>query len=208
MQAQQEPLQKAVVEAWRALAAQDRATLAFEMALTGVGGQIYQSCAANRNTLGVGPAFLVYYSPAFLRNAARTNCVAGLQMLAEVYRQARVLWPSSEAAANSWVTLRIDQIKELAPEHIMDGHAYGEAWVLKRSNPQEATVASHPLYSISAAADATRFEGEPDTTRLLAFWWRDQEAMAEEGDSFVAELEHLRIRQRQGSGEAPAALDA
>ena len=40
-----------------------------------------------------GPVFLVYYSPAFLRMAARSDILAGLRMLAEIYRQARTLWP-------------------------------------------------------------------------------------------------------------------
>ena len=59
-----------------------------------------------------GPAFLVYYSPAFLRTAARTDIVTGLHMLADIYRQARSLWPLSADRAHEYVTIRIDQIKE------------------------------------------------------------------------------------------------
>ena len=40
-----------------------------------------------------GPAFLVYYSPAFLRNLSPADALPALRILAEVYRRARQLWP-------------------------------------------------------------------------------------------------------------------
>ena len=47
----------------------------------------------------MGPAFLIYYGPQFMRSAGRNKEFTGaLQMLAEIYRQARSLWPLSRQA--------------------------------------------------------------------------------------------------------------
>jgi len=155
--------------------------------------------AAYPAPVGVGPAFLIYYSPAFLRTALRTNGLAGLQMLADVYRQARALWPLTAEQAEMSVTVRIDQIKELSPEVIMDGHAWGKAWVLVKQNGQEALVQQHPLYSVAGRTlDDLREQIGHTDARLLAFWWHDtdddDEAPEDEPDSasFVAELTRLR----------------
>ena len=40
-----------------------------------------------------GPAFLVYYSPAFVRHGGQTDLGTTVAMLAEVYRAARTLFP-------------------------------------------------------------------------------------------------------------------
>ena len=55
-----------------------------------------------------GPAFLVYYSPAFLRTLAPTAALPALRILAEVYRRARELWPLRPTTGNTHsVTVRI-----------------------------------------------------------------------------------------------------
>ena len=100
-QVQHLPLQQRLVTAWKTLDKDDVDVLAREMALTGCAGQQY-ACLGEPglgktglgntgvgNTRG-GPVFLVYYSPAFLRMASRTDIAAGLHMLAEIYRQDRL----------------------------------------------------------------------------------------------------------------------
>ena len=94
----------------------------------------------------MGPAFLVYYSPAFLRNLSPADALPALRILAEVYRRARQLWPlrPSQDAHHS-VTIRIDQLKELKLSGIMEAFAEGESWLLVRQNDQEGVVERHRL---------------------------------------------------------------
>ena len=57
----------------------------------------------------LGPAFLVYYSPAFVRHLAPVDALPALRILAEVYRRARQLWPLQESTDHHHaVTSRID----------------------------------------------------------------------------------------------------
>lgn len=163
-------------------------------------GQTYEH-TSGRSDLATGPAFLVYYSPAFLRSAARTNALSGLQMLAEIYRQARSLWASSAALAGQSVTVRIDQIKELPPETIMDAHAWGDAWVLVKQNSLEGVVKPHSFYSIGGDAEEVNSLGE--AKRLLTFWWRDVADGDADGEAPFAddydELEMMRRRLEEES---------
>ena len=63
------------------------------MARTGIEGQRFRRGPAFASGV-LGPAFLVYYSPAFVRSLAMADKpLAALRLLAEVYRRARVLWP-------------------------------------------------------------------------------------------------------------------
>lgn len=125
-------------------------------------------------------------------------------MLTEVYRQARTLWPARAEHAGVSVTIRIDQIRELPPDNIKDGHAWGEAWMLVRQNSQEAVVQQTQLYSI---LERSVMEEDTDGSqaRLLAFWWRDavSDAVSDDAvseDAFVAELEHIRKRRMERAG--------
>ena len=92
VQVQNPDEQLAVADAYGRLSEADRSTLAREMAYTGFAGQTY---TASPFTI-LGPAILVYYSPAFLRNVAKRAPLAALQMLAVIYRGARELWPCEE----------------------------------------------------------------------------------------------------------------
>ena len=62
MQAQNLDDQRVVAAQWASLSADYRATLAREMAISGVEGEQYSLSPQTG-----GPAFLVYYSPALLR---------------------------------------------------------------------------------------------------------------------------------------------
>ena len=126
LQAQTPDKQASLLTAWDELPASDRAILADEMARTGIAGQSFSrgpadlprpgSGSFNHHRSGpvLGPALLVYYSPAFLRNMAPLHTYAALKMLAEVYHRARELWPLRPTVGNAHsVTVRIDQLKEL-----------------------------------------------------------------------------------------------
>ena len=130
------------------------------------------------------PAFLVYYSPAFVRRAASTDAAAGLKMLAEVYRQARSLWPLKKDNDQT-VQIRIDQLKEHTPVSVLEGHTVGEAWLIIRKNELEAAVEQHPLYTLNFAANVS--------FRLLGFW------RTEDGGEFE-DLDELYMENLRGGG--------
>ena len=109
VQAQTAPAQQAVHSAFLTLPTEDQKTLAYEMALTGRASECYRATPRFR---GLGPALLVYYGPALLRQAAACEQpTVGLRCLAEVYRAARELWPLSLENAARCVTLRVDRLK-------------------------------------------------------------------------------------------------
>ena len=72
LQVQSDSAGRQVLDAFSLLSEEDQRVLAFEMALTGLAGQTY----AHGSAAVGGPAFLVYYSPAFLRSAVRDERVA------------------------------------------------------------------------------------------------------------------------------------
>lgn len=64
----------------------------------------------------VGPAFLCYYAPAFVRHVAKTTgtvagTARGLVTLAAICRGARQLWPLCAGAAGETVVLHLGAIK-------------------------------------------------------------------------------------------------
>jgi len=183
-QVQHLPLQQRLVTAWEQLSDDDQAVLSYEMALTGCPQQNYKAFQTRQG----GPVFLVYYSPAFLRMAARTDAGAGLHMLAEIYRQARTMWPLASGQEDVHVTIRVDQIKEHSPQHVMDGHLWGEGWLLVKYNDKEALVEHHPLYTLNESTQLG--DGQ---YRVLSFWHS-----SENEENFISELEALR-KQRMGA---------
>lgn len=92
----------------------------------------------------VGPAFLIYYGPAFLQMQC-SSTVLRLRILAEIYRCARELWPEATTLVAASVHVRIDTIKGLSVAEIQDVLAKGELWLVTKHNESEAYVgrASH-----------------------------------------------------------------
>merc|ERR1719326_1967596 len=90
--------------------------LTTEMSRTGCTDQSYSSNLVPQSVLDIrkGPAFLIYYGPAWLQNLHGDEPVKRLEVLAEVYRCARHLWPATHEAAGSTVIIRIDTIKNLS----------------------------------------------------------------------------------------------
>jgi len=101
-----------VLEAFDKLSEADRMVLSVEMARTGTENQSFSEgfVPSSVRDLLAGPAFLVYYGPAFLQRMNTDSPVRRLEILAEIYRRARKLWPASSDQAGNFVTLRIDAI--------------------------------------------------------------------------------------------------
>ncbi|KAL3903448.1 MAG: hypothetical protein SGPRY_011671, partial [Prymnesium sp.] len=133
--------QKPIPVAFMRLRREDREVLSDEMARTGAADQRY-SCSQPK--VDGGPAFLVYYSPAFVRKLAPKDTGPALALLAEIYRCARKLWPLEEDMSGT-VTVRIDQVKELTLQEIQSVYGSGDSWLLSRRNDKEAVVERHPL---------------------------------------------------------------
>eukprot|EP00931_Biecheleriopsis_adriatica_P050472 TRINITY_DN29226_c0_g1_i1.p1 TRINITY_DN29226_c0_g1~~TRINITY_DN29226_c0_g1_i1.p1 ORF type:complete len:800 (-),score=166.24 TRINITY_DN29226_c0_g1_i1:82-2400(-) len=101
-----------VLEAFAQLSDKDKEVLSAEMSRTGCENQSYSASLAPPSVREehVGPAFLVYYGPAFLQRIGSDNTKRRLEILAEIYRLARRLWPASPDQASTTVTIRIDVI--------------------------------------------------------------------------------------------------
>jgi len=126
---------RAVLDALDALTLKDRAVLEQELARTGCSSQSYRCDPVDE----AGPCFLVYYAPALLQKVAISEMQGALGILAEVLRQARVLWPLSSSACDESVTVRIDALKELDMQAIWKLQA-GECWLLERTSKRDAKV--------------------------------------------------------------------
>ena len=85
LQAQTPEKQQAVACAFDDLGSADRSVLVEELARTGIVDQVFRRGPSWRQSFG--PAFLVYYSPAFLRSLSPYDAYPALQILAEVYRR-------------------------------------------------------------------------------------------------------------------------
>jgi len=150
IQAQTPKQQEACLQGFAQAAAADRAVLAAEMALTGVPGQSYERGEPRRG----GPAFLVYYSPAFIRKLVPDETGEAIRILAEMYRRARDLYPlRDDFEICQTVSVRIDRLKELTAKEIMSACESDERWVLVKRNELEAVVELRPK-SFAASADA------------------------------------------------------
>ena len=163
-QVQSPVLANTIVWAFGQLRADDSAVLTREMALSGVAGGQGQQYTREPEAIQRRPAFLVYYSPKFLQCAIRADAIGTLQVLAEIYQQARALWPfrdeSSEVTPEETpetctVSLRIDELKDRAVEEIRKRNG----WVLTKCNAQEGFVEQV----------LTQHQGNHDKLRWLDF---------------------------------------
>jgi len=122
------------VNAFAALSDADRATLSVEMALSGIQGQAYE-----RSPHRGGPAILVYYSPAFMRQMLQHDPVLALSALAEIYRTARMLWPLTRGEESVSKTVLIGSLTKLRPIQLTRPTAN---WRLLQENERTAVVVS------------------------------------------------------------------
>jgi hypothetical protein len=131
-----------VLRAFDEVGLEDRDVLSSEMSLTGCAGQSYSAdlCPKEVRDRPCGPAFLVYYGPAFLQKMGNDRAVVKVSMLAEIYRSARVLWPAQEEHAAQSVTVRIDCIKDASVADMHQATLEGDVWLLVKHNESEAFV--------------------------------------------------------------------
>jgi len=160
LQSQTPDKQKALLKAYGQLPVGDQHLLANEMARTGIEGQTFSRGPAGLGKDGLveGPSFLVYYSPAYLRNFLPADALPALKILAEVYRRSREVWPLKPTKGNSHsVTIRIDQFKDLKMAEMIDGYG-GQAsepkaanmeWLLVKKNDNEGVVERHPTDAVA-----------------------------------------------------------
>jgi len=139
---------RTVVDAFNLeLPEEDKEVLSVEMARTGCSGQGFSPHLVPSEVISrpAGPAFLIYYGPAFLQALGSDSAVLRLRILAEIYRCARELWPESASAVATSVHVRIDTIKGLKVQEIQDVLFRGELWLVTKHNESEAFVerASH-----------------------------------------------------------------
>jgi len=148
-----------LLESVNGLGNDDKAVLFQEMAVTGCKEQSYAREPIAESG-GKGPAILVYYGPALLQKAGKKDPKSCLQILAEVYRQARFLWPLTSEHADMTVTVRIDALKELDVERMRSPPA-GYSFVLVRNSSVDAVV------QMLAVADLKALE--PEAAVALSF---------------------------------------
>jgi len=126
---------EAVVRAFDALPEEDREVLSTEMSTV----DIWKQGWSREKSVYGGPAILVYYAPALMQKAGKQDPRGALLVLADVFRQARSLWPRSEACGSWWVSVRVDQLKELTVREIRESNP-SKAWALARLTSREGAV--------------------------------------------------------------------
>lgn len=129
----------AVLRALHLLPPEDSEVLNRELALTGCKEQLFSREQLPEGAVAMGPAILVYYAPALMQKAGRTDPAAALRILAELFRQARQFWPLIPSASGCSVTVRIDVLKELEVKMIT-AHSAGEVWALEKTSSRDAEV--------------------------------------------------------------------
>ena len=153
-----------VCTAFASLSSDDQTLLGEEMARSGVEGEHY-----TRSPVGGGPAILVYYSPAFLRNLAPTAPHNALRILAAVYRHSRAVWPASAERQGECVTVYIDALKACGGlDAVRSAHSHGAFWALVKRSELEAVVEQRALRDLPAMLR----DGRPAeaAVEVLPFW--------------------------------------
>jgi hypothetical protein len=140
----------AVLQAFDSLPVPDQDVLCDELSNVDIWNQSW----ARQESEQHGPAILVYYAPALMQKAGKEDPRGALLLLAEVFRQARSLGPLSEEARSWWVSVRVDQLKELPlaeVEHPKDG----KAWVLTKLTSREGVVQLVDQQDLPRAGDTS-----------------------------------------------------
>lgn len=87
-----------------------------------------------------GQPSLCITAPPFFQSLGNDSPAKRLCVLADIYRCARGLWPSSAAKVNTCVTIRIDVIKTLSTVDMQEATSRGDVWMLMKHNETEAFV--------------------------------------------------------------------
>uniref|UniRef100_A0A7S4Q5X9 Uncharacterized protein n=1 Tax=Alexandrium monilatum TaxID=311494 RepID=A0A7S4Q5X9_9DINO len=131
-----------VLQGFEELCDTDKEVLSVEMSRSGCVGQTYSKdiIPLEVHDKPDGPAFLIYYGPAFLQSLGSDSPVQRLAVLAEVYRAARAVWPPCVAKVASSVIVRIDTIKNLSLSAMLEVASKGDVWILVKHNENEAFI--------------------------------------------------------------------
>jgi len=129
---------QSVLRAYEQLHPDDMAVLDEELARTGCPDQSF--AREDGKVPEGGPAILVYYAPALMQKAGAADPCGALTVLADVFRQARALFPLEPARTAETVIVRIDTLKELLVPAIRHPDGPGDAWMLQRLNSKDAHV--------------------------------------------------------------------
>lgn len=154
--------QACFVEALSKVSSADKEVLEVELARTGCRDQVYRKDTLKDHHPEAGPAFLVYYGPALLQKNG-DDPAGALQVLAEVLRQARTLWPLDVSQGNETVSVRIDALKDLAVSDMQISTSC-EFWALQKVGNRDAQVVRFNIVS----PDGTPTIIDWDTHKLLS----------------------------------------
>jgi hypothetical protein len=125
----------AVLQAIDRLPGEDREVLFDELSNVDIWNQNW----VREESEAKGPAILVYYAPALMQKASKEDPFKALMVLAEVLRQARVLWPLREEARSWWISVRVDQLKEQTLAE-MGSPKDGKVWTIAKLTSREGAV--------------------------------------------------------------------
>jgi len=145
-----------VVDAFYQLDTADRHVLEEELARSGCKDTYTSDHCTHPER---GPAFLVYYAPALMQKNNSGDLRLTMRILADVFRQARNIFPLVDERLMDTVTVRIDQLKGLVASAIMTPQDLGDVWVLSKTNAKEAEVRKDNLM--------TGFDFDEDYERIL-----------------------------------------
>jgi len=151
-QTNSEPLLKALA----LLSKEDLEVLCAELSRTGCLGQSFSAPLVPKSVRATpqGPAFLVYYGPAYLQSLGSDDPVFRLGVLAEVFRLARSMWPASAEEAGKSVTVRIDAIKACSDNEMQQAERNLRVWAMVKKNNSEAMVEGIALKELEGLKDS------------------------------------------------------
>lgn len=157
-----------VMEAFDTLPAGEQRLLAEELSRTGVADQTFESSSVKG-----GPAFLIYYSPAFMQQHSphgTSDCRKALHALSRVFVAARKLWPLSADKQGETVTIQVGELRGKGLEEVLGTPAseYGrQIWALTKFNMFEGEL------GLKSAAEVNNLMVTYTPFHLLDFDSRD-----------------------------------
>jgi len=142
----------------------DQQVLSQELAITGCLNQKFKRDSYKD---AGGPAILVYYAPALMQKAGKQDPAGALIVMAEIFRQARSLWPLSknQEDCDKTILVRIDVLKEMQVSAILEPRP-DINYVLCRVSSQDAQV--------KIVSNLDMKEIDKATQRLLRFGKSDE----------------------------------
>jgi len=142
---------KKIMESWDALSVASQALLSRELGLTGVQAENYSWGAPVSE--GKGPSFLCYYSPALLKKHIGWKKPSAVEVLAEICRAGRMLYPLRIGADNTFTTIDLAMLKDVSFEDITSAGNSEDVWVLMRCSEKDARVQKQKVTKLPPPTD-------------------------------------------------------